>query len=298
MTQTSKRPEHSRRRYLERMARVVERIEAEPDAAADLETIAAWAGFSPFHFHRQFRALCGMPLQRFVQLSRLHRAAMQLAFRPGTRVIDAALDAGYEAPEAFARAFRARLGQTPSAFRSAPDWSAWEAVSASLQAARSKAMNDVMTTAVEIREFAAVRVAVMEHRGDPAGIGDSIRRFIDWRREFGFSPGKSRTFNVFPTDPRTAVEGGHRVWLCASVPSWFVGDDRVRVEEIPGGRCAVLAVTGPAMDLEEPATLLYRDWLPASGETLRDFPLFCERGRLYPQVSAAEALTELILPLA
>lgn len=159
-------------------------------------------------------------------------------------------------------------------------------------------MNDVMTAEVEIREFTSVRVAVMEHCGDPARIGDSIRRFIDWRREAGFTPDKSRTFNVFPTDPRTTPEDAHRVWLCASVPSWFVGDDRVRVEEIPGGRCAVLAVTGPAMDLEEPAMRLYRDWLPASGEALRDFPLFCERVRLYPQVPAAEALTELMLPLA
>lgn len=99
-------------------------------------------------------------------------------------------------------------------------------------------------------------------------------------------------------DIRIAVEDGLRGWLCASEPSWFVGDDRVRGEEIPGGRCAVLAVTGPAMDLEEPATLLDRDWLPASGETLRDFPLLCERVRLKPQVSAAEALTELIVPLA
>lgn len=159
-------------------------------------------------------------------------------------------------------------------------------------------MNDAMTAEVEIREFSAVRVAVMEHCGDPARIGDTIRRFIDWRRNAGFTPEKSRTFNAFPTDPRTTAEHDHHVWLCASVPSWFVGDDKVRVEEIPGGRCAVLSVTGPAMDLEGPALHLYRDWLPASGETLRDFPLFCERVRLYPQVSAGEALTELMLPLA
>ncbi|WP_395333011.1 AraC family transcriptional regulator [Novosphingobium sp. BL-8H] len=298
MTQTSKSSELFQRRYLERMARVVERIEAEPDPALDLETVSAWAGFSPYHFHRQFRALCGMPLQRFVQLSRLHRAGMQLAFRPGTRVIDAALDAGYETPEAFARAFRAKFGQAPSAFRSAPDWSAWEAVSASLQTARNRTMVDTMTAEIEIREFAPVRVAIMEHRGDPERIGDTIRRFIDWRREAGFTPNKSRTFNVFPTDPRTTPEDDHRVWLCACVPSRFVGDGRVRVAEIPGGRCAVLAVNGPAMDLEEPAMRLYRDWLPSSGEALRDFPLFCERVRLYPQVSAAEALTELLLPLA
>ncbi|WP_395395021.1 GyrI-like domain-containing protein [Novosphingobium sp. BL-8A] len=274
------------------MARVITRIEAEPDAEHDLETISDWAGFSPFHFHRQFRALTGLPLQRFVQLSRLHRAGMQLAFRPGTRVIDAAMDAGYETPEAFTRAFRARLGQAPSAFRAS-----WQAMSEALQEARSRTMTDADTADIEIRDFEPVRVAVMEHRGDPGGIGDTIRRFIEWRREVGFTPKKSRTFNVFPTDPRADRE--YRVMLCASVPGWFNGDEAagVYLAEIPGGRCVLLPEKGPAMDLEEPALRLYRDWLPASGETLRDFPLFCERVRLYPQFSAAEALTELMLPL-
>ncbi len=159
-------------------------------------------------------------------------------------------------------------------------------------------MTEADTAEIDIRDFAPVRVAVMEHRGDPGGIGDTIRRFIEWRREAGFTPEKSRTFNIFPTDTRADCE--YRVMLCASVPRWFDGDEAagISVSDIPGGRCAVLPVTGPAMDLEEPALRLYRDWLPASGETLRDFPLFCERVRLYPQFSATEALTELMLPLA
>ncbi|WP_243652373.1 GyrI-like domain-containing protein [Novosphingobium sp. PhB165] len=283
------------------MARVVERIDAEQDASPDLETISGWAGFSPYHFHRQFRALSGMPVQRFVQLSRLHRAGTKLAYQPRTRVTDAALDAGYEAPEAFTRAFRAWIGQTPSAFRAGPDWLAWQALSNTLQATRNRAM--VETTAiddVEIRVFASVHVAVMAHRGDMAKIGDTIRRFIDWRQSAGFVPPGSRTFNLFPTDPRTTPIEDHLVMLCASVPAWFAGDSPagVRVDEIPGGRYAVLPITGPAMDLEESALWLYREWLPASGESLRDYPLFCERVRLYPQFSATEALTEMFLPLA
>jgi len=38
---------------------------------------------------------------------------------------DIAMDAGYDAPDAFARAFRQRFGQSPSSFRKSPDWEPW-----------------------------------------------------------------------------------------------------------------------------------------------------------------------------
>jgi AraC family transcriptional regulator len=56
-------------------------------------------------------------------------------------------------------------------------------------------------------------------------------------------------------------------------------------------------VIGGAEDLEAPALFLYRDWLPASGEEAGDFPLFCQRVTLYPDVPEQETVTELFLPL-
>jgi AraC family transcriptional regulator len=45
--------------------------------------------------------------------------------------------------------------------------------------------------------------------------------------------------------------------------------ERIKAGEIPGGRCAVLRVTGSTDNLEPAALYLYRDWLPASGEDMR-----------------------------
>jgi AraC family transcriptional regulator len=66
---------------------------------------------------------------------------------------------------------------------------------------------------------------------------------------------------------------------------------------IPGGRCAVVRVIGRADNLEAPALHLYRDWLPDSGEEPRDFPLFCQRVRFFPEVAERDAITDLFLPL-
>jgi len=53
--------------------------------------------------------------------------------------------------------------------------------------------------------------------------------------------------------------------------------EQIKAGEIPGGRCAVLRVVGNTDNLEPAALYLYRDWLPASGEEARDFPIYCQR---------------------
>jgi AraC family transcriptional regulator len=73
--------------------------------------------------------------------------------------------------------------------------------------------------------------------------------------------------------------------------------DEIKAGEIPGGRCAVLRVVGNTDNLEPAVLYLYRDWLPASGEEARDFPIYCPRLSFFPEVAEHEAVAELFLPL-
>ena len=104
------------RDYRLRIARVVETILIDPGAPHTVESLAAVAHFSPFHFHRIYRALTGETIAQTIQRSRLAQAAHQLKDGAAS-VIAIALDAGYDSPQAFARAFRGFTGITPSEFR-------------------------------------------------------------------------------------------------------------------------------------------------------------------------------------
>ena len=73
--------------------------------------------------------------------------------------------------------------------------------------------------------------------------------------------------------------------------------EEIKAGEIPGGRCAVLRVVGFTDNLEPAALYLYRDWLPASGEEARDFPIYCQRLSLFPEVPEHEAIADVFLPL-
>jgi len=91
--------------YHARMQRALDHIDQHLDTDLDLETVSRIAAFSKFHFHRQFMATFGVSVHRYVQLARMKRASGQLASKDAQSVTDIALDAGYDAPDAFARAF-------------------------------------------------------------------------------------------------------------------------------------------------------------------------------------------------
>jgi AraC family transcriptional regulator len=202
------------RNYQARMQRVLDHIDAHLDGDLDLDAVSSVAAFSKFHFHRQFTATFGLSAHSYVQLSRLKRASFRLAYRDAMSVTDIAMDAGYEAPDAFARAFRRRFGQSPSSFRKAPDWAPWLAAFEPLDNARSKLMQTYTPDDVTIREVAPTRVAIFEHRGDPATLGATIQRFIAWRKAAGLHPSTSPTFNVWRSERRPAQPADYSQDLC------------------------------------------------------------------------------------
>jgi len=89
----------------------------------------------------------------------------------------------------------------------------------------------------------------------------------------------------------------HRYVQLAPHEAGEANGERIEAGTIPGGRCAVLRVVGNTDNLELAALYLYRDWLPASGEEARDFPLYCERVTFFPEVPEHEATADLFLPL-
>ncbi|MCT8001513.1 AraC family transcriptional regulator [Sphingomonas sanguinis] len=287
------------RNYHGRMQRVLDHIDRHLDDELDLDRISGIAAFSKFHFHRQFSATFGLTLHRYIQLARMKRASYRLAYRDGESITDIAMDAGYDAPDAFARAFRQRFGQSPSSFRKTPEWEPWLGAFGPLDKARSKLMQTHYTADdVTIRDVPPMPVAILEHRGDPMTIGATIQRFIAWRKACGLSPKTSPTFNIFHSDPRTTPPAEYRMDLCVGIERPIEAHgERIEAGLIPGGRCAVLRVVGNTDNLEPAALYLYRDWLPESGEEARDFPLYCQRLSLFPDVAEHEAVAELFLPL-
>jgi AraC-like DNA-binding protein len=103
--------------HVRRLQLVMQHIEANLHADLSLERLADLAAFSPFHFHRLFRAWAGETTKAFVRRRRLETAAIRLRHGPEGRVGTICVSCGFASSEAFARAFREHFGMTPSQWR-------------------------------------------------------------------------------------------------------------------------------------------------------------------------------------
>ena len=103
-------------RYLERIERVVDALLSAPAADHSVESLAAVANMSAYHFHRVFRTVMGETVNATMRRVRLSLAADRLASgsEPIGRIAESS---GYESPEAFARAFRGFTRTAPVEYR-------------------------------------------------------------------------------------------------------------------------------------------------------------------------------------
>src|SRR4051794_40323490 len=93
----------------DRLRAVVDAVIDALDDGLDGRALAVRAMLSPFHFNRLVRAGIGEPPAAFRRRLLLERAAWRLG--RGASVTDAGLEAGYDAIEAFSRAFTRAVGR-------------------------------------------------------------------------------------------------------------------------------------------------------------------------------------------
>jgi AraC family transcriptional regulator len=279
--------------YTQRFNAVLAYIDANLEGDLSVKALSQVANFSAFHFHRQFTGFVGVPVSRYVQLMRLRRAAHGLSSRAEYSVLEAALGAGFESPEAFSRAFRRAFGMAPSAFRKQPNWQVWRAVFSIPHFSRSIIMQ------VRIVQFHEVRVAAFEHRGAPGRVSESVRRFIQWRMQSGQSPvASSRSFGIPFGNPETTPADEFRFAICGEINEAVAANEYGVTERvIPGGRCVVVRHVGSPDHIAESIYPIYRDWLPSSGEELRDQPLFFDYLSIYPETPQDQWQTDIYVPL-
>lgn len=284
--------------YEDRFITVISYIEANLDSQLDIDKLCSKAHLSKFHFHRQCSIFFGMSVMSLVKLLRLKRAAHQLAYRDNDKIINIALDNGYESHEAFSRVFKKYFAKSPSDFKQSPDWSTWHKQYEPIRKLRTKIMNAKDKFKTQVVEFPETLIAAMEHRGAPNLLGKTIQAFISWRKENKLPPSKSKTFNLVYDDPSVTAAEKYRFDVCCSVDS-AIGANRYGVvnKTIPAGKCAVVRHIGSDDAIGSVVAYLYSQWLTDSAFELRDFPIFFERVSFYPEVAEHEMITDVYLPI-
>ncbi|WP_224826006.1 helix-turn-helix domain-containing protein [Cognatishimia sp. MH4019] len=99
-----------------RIAEVCRTIESDLGHSWRMGALATQAGMAPHHFQRSFAAVTGETVAGYIRSRRLERAALALRDTPD-RIIDIALETGFQTHAGLTRAFTAHFGISPRDFR-------------------------------------------------------------------------------------------------------------------------------------------------------------------------------------
>lgn len=98
------------------IGKAVDYVEEHICEKIDYEKAAQQACSSVFHFQRVFTAVCGFTLGEYIRMRRLSLAGQEI-ISTDRKIIDIALEYGYDSPESFSRAFTRFHGLSPAEAR-------------------------------------------------------------------------------------------------------------------------------------------------------------------------------------
>jgi AraC family transcriptional regulator len=274
--------------YAERIDRVLKHIAQDIDRRLNLDDLASVACFSPFHFHRVYRAIAGETVDETVRRLRLHRAAADLhdAGMPLARI---ASRAGYGSVAAFSRAFRASYGSPPAAYRRKRSGSG---------PGKRPAPMELPMYDIEIGATPGLRLIGLDHTGDYNAIGTTFDRLTALAAAKGLFRPDTRMFGVYYDSPNDVPVAKLRSFAGLTAPEGVAPDGGLRLEVVKPGSVASLVHKGPYAELAKAYDFLFCAWLPTSGREPDDRPPFEEYLNNPREVPPSEWLTKVSIPLA
>lgn len=264
----------TRQSHARRIDAVLELLQGAIARGADLPglaDLAAAAHFSPFHFHRIWRALTGETVGATVARLRIARVLHLLADR-GASVTEVALAAGYETPEAFARAFRQMTAASPSELRGDPAKLALARARLETLPAGTAAPADLRVEVVSLDPFEVVAV---RKRGAFDDLDQAYAQLFAWAADAG-AVGSIIGLHGIPLGDHRDLPTDMFTFDCAIRLALDVDrglPEPLSILRIGGGYYARSRHVGAYADLEAHVDAVLAHWWPDSGRALRDAPI-------------------------
>ena len=268
--------------HLKRIQKAVDFIEERLKEELPADQIAKVAGFSSWHFQRLFRATVGDGLKEYIRKRRLSSALVDLA-TSDRRMIELAVEYGFESQEAFTRAFKASFGKNPGECRKT-------GVRAVVAISKPKITLEYLDhlyggltmepKILELNEMKLVGIGsnfisvLSPDKNNHVVIPQLWDRYLKRCKEIDERVSRvdyGLCDRISEETQRTHPDECFYM-ACAEVASFDSVPEGMETRVVPGGRYAVFTHTGTLDHLEHTMNFIYGSWLPKSGEELRDAP--------------------------
>jgi AraC family transcriptional regulator len=274
--------------YRERIQRAIDYSEHNLTREVTLSGAADAACWSPFHFMRTFHAMTGYTFAGYVRDRRMELAAYRLIFTRD-RILEIAMEVGYETQEAFTRAFKRCHGSTPGRYRvlaayrmRTPKIDLGRVTEPSPGFTEGESMEPTIKT-IETRRIIGAELRTTGDGSNKKEIPQFWGRFLE-EKTFDKIPGRVDAEVSYGLCTNMDEETGEFSYVIGcEVSDSAVAPAGLGVFEIPGATYAVFVAVGPLGDeytkaIQATWKYVYGEWLPSSTEWERtddpDFELY------------------------
>lgn len=285
----------------------------------NLEKIAQISDFSPFHFHRLFKAITGETLYDFIQRTRLEKACSMLSSNPDMKLISIAMNCGFSTPSSFAKAFRQHYNMSPSEYRKCnsihnSNPGKEKSKNGTLKGKYGKECNSSIgyisdkeivhiynrrkKMNVKIEEIPGYRIAYMRQIG-PYGSGNIqlMQRLKKWAVTRDLLNESSVIFGIAHDNPEMTPPIKCRYDCCIAIPDDYELESIINERKLHGGKYAVLPVEHTAEAIGKAWNDIFSIWLPDSGYQIDDRPFFERYKGLSKEVKIEPVACEICIPV-
>jgi AraC family transcriptional regulator len=261
-------------KYTERINSAIDWISQHFDEPVSLDQVAAIANFSPYHFHRVFRAHTGETLNVFITRVRLERSVLLMRTARGKPLTAIALEAGFASSSNFCRVFKAHYGVSPAKanldvllegrknqqdVKAARDYA--------LAMPRSGCPISKAKPTIRVERWREIRLAYVRVIGgylNPQALIDGYHAIEAWADRHGIDRATSQLIGMSMDDPDIVPLRKCRYDFCRTVTLKPPSRTGASYTALPACDWAIAECKGDMGDVEHVWNYLFREWLPAS----------------------------------
>ena len=257
--------------WLSCIRKTIEIIESDLGCEFSVEDIAGKVFVSPYFLQKGFAIMTGYTLSEYSRGRRLYEAALELQ-TSDKKVIDIALDYGYETPESFTKAFTRFHGLTPIRVRAGEPFRTFLPLRISISVQGGNSMDMKTTKMFPFKLIGFEREFTYENaQSDIPKFWDELCEKYAANVYAGNPPANAwekalvdnciGEFGVCIDD----LDGGRFRYLVAGRYTGGEVPEGMTVYEFPGGDWAVFDCFGPAPEaIQQMNSRVFNEWLPGN----------------------------------
>lgn len=262
--------------YLKRINQALKYIEQHLTDDLSLETVSQVAHYSPFYFHRLFKAVVGETLNTYITRKRIEKAAIHLMHKGEGGIAQLADECGFNSNAAFTRAFFNYYGVNPSEFKkqNPGKYSKIDQVE-SKNGEKSPLFEQYvcniqnhlnwikMNATIEVKELPKKDVAAVTHFG-VEGVEQAFEKIIRWSNAKGIMDSNTKLVRIFHDSFKVTAPDKVKMNIGVVLNDPISKEGEVFEDVIPSGRTIKARYEINPMEFEQAWSSLFI-WMNEKG---------------------------------